>query len=351
MQVRRVSLVVLFPLVAAACSAAPAPAGDSDDLYEDIPDDGGKADTSSLSPIHAVARYTPLREGRVVTADLTFAGATKHAGDRLLLIRGLEYDRVPSYVAVDVDWNTMGVLTAAEVTRATRVAEDGELGDASYVLALSDQRDAAFSSLVEWQTPGLTRFALTIDMCPSSHTYHKDLFAWLVRQADAQGAPVSIGIALTGLWATGHPKEFKQLVDWQKTGKLDITWINHSYRHELSRDANGVYHFLTASSINFEADVLDLERLLLGQGLPMSPLFRFPGLTHDVRRRSELNDLSLFALDADAWIGKGQPIKQNAVVLVHGNGNERAGITGFLSQTKALGEDNLLMVPPTEVIW
>jgi hypothetical protein len=61
-----------------------------------------------------------------------------------------------------------------------------------------------------------------------------------------------------------------------------------------------------------------------------SAIFRFPGLTHDPNRLSQLSPLSLMPLDADAWIAKGQGIHARAVVLVHGNGNEPEGITGFL---------------------
>ena len=46
----------------------------------------------------------------------------------------------------------------------------------------------------------------------------------------------------------------------------------------------------------------------------------------------QLAGYSLMAIDGDAWIAKGQPIKPRAVVLVHGNGNEPEGITGFLKQ-------------------
>jgi hypothetical protein len=81
-----------------------------------------------------------------------------------------------------------------------------------------------------------------------------------------------------------------------------------------------------------------------------SPLFRFPGLTHDRGRRAELNDLSLFALDADGWIAKGEPIHDRAVVLLHGNGNERIGVEMFFEQIDELDPDRFELVGPEEVL-
>ena len=149
--------------------------------------------------------------------------------------------------------------------------------------------------------------------------------------------PVPLGIAMTGLWTKAHPAEVDQLLAWQSAGKLAITWINHSSTHPLfcQNDACSRGQFLTAPSINFDEEVFGLERTLLARGIVPSVVFRFPGLIHDRNRLHQLSRLSLIAIDADAWIGKGQGIKPRAVVLVHGNGNEPGGITGFLRAVQA----------------
>lgn len=353
---RRRGLSFSWPLllVLGACAAQPAAAPDATQLYEDVPDPG-KADGAGLTAAHKVAGYTPTQDRRVVTGDLeasTFAGRfTLRAGDRLLLVRQLELDGTASHIAFDVDRLRVGILAASAVAQKTRPATATELAGAAYVSALAAQRDATYSTLRDGEAePGHVRFALTIDMCQSGRLWERGLFDWLVSLAEERGEPTPVGIAMTGLWASWHPRELAQLLAWQAAGKLDITWINHSYRHELSKDAAGAYHFLTDPRVDFRSDVLDLERLLLGQGVLFSPLFRFPGLTHDRARRAELNDLSLVAIDADGWIAKGEPIADGAVVLLHGNGNERVGVDRFFDQVEERGEETLELVAPTEVM-
>src|SRR5262249_55041974 len=136
--------------------------------------------------------------------------------------------------------------------------------------------------------------------------------------------PIPLGIAMSGGWAKNHGTEFDKILDFQKRGKIAITWMNHSLTHPLhcldSACINGL--FLDAPDVDFDEEVLGLERILLARSLVPSVIFRFPGLVHDEDRLKQLTKFSLLPLDADAWIAKGEPIKSHAVVLVHGNGNE-----------------------------
>jgi hypothetical protein len=203
-----------------------------------------------------------------------------------------------------------------------------KLDDTAYVRGLRKTKDRTLRalnphSLSETGLP--QRAALTVDMCQSVRPWEGAFFDDLVARARAAGRPFPVGIAMTGLWLRQHPSEFQQLVAWQREGLLDITWINHSEDHPVGAD----FSFLTDPKIDFRAEVTNLEADLLREGCMPSLLFRFPGLTHNAARRAELRELGLFALDANGWLAKNEPLANGTVVLVHGNGNEAQGITKY----------------------
>ena len=153
---------------------------------------------------------------------------------------------------------------------------------------------------------------ITIDLCPSSKKYEKELFVFLDRLGKKTQKPLPVGIAVSGKWLLRHQDEFQAI----KKLYLNITWINHSYSHPIEND------FLNNPAINFTAEVLDNIKLLEKNNLKPSKYFRFPGLIHNQMRLKQLSDLGYITLDANAWLGKGQKIKSGSVILIHGNGNE-----------------------------
>lgn len=329
----------------AACSAQtsgdPAPS-DPTPLYEDDrPLPPGKSDSAALPPKHLVTDYTAVREAWKAYADIApfwpdQAGIAE--GQRVVPVRRGAIDGTPMVVWVDADTLATGVVAAdALLEGAANVAVE-DFADARYLRALAASRETPLTGVPPAGEAARGRFAVTIDMCQSSRAWEAGLFDWLRALSAKLEAPVPVGIALTGLWSHRHPDDFEKLLAWQDEGVLDITWIDHSFHHQLSKDAAGRYHFLTAADIDFPSEVAQLETLLLAHGRVPSVLFRFPGLTHDATRLAQTNDLSLFALDANAWIAKGQPIVDGGVVLLHGNGNEAIGVTMFFDQIGALDE-------------
>ena len=326
-------------------------------LYDDDrPLAGGKTDSLALPAEYEVGEYTPVQSYRVVNSDLSRLDSDQSlaVGTRLLLMRKLTYDATPAYVWVDIDQLTTGLAEAEALDAATEEIEADAGLESPYTKALSMSRDIALDAVPPHESEGAGRFAVTIDMCQSRRDWEEELFDWLRALGKTLENPVPVGIALTGLWAYRHPEDFQKLVQWHRDGELDITWINHSFHHQLSKDSDGSYHFLTAPEIDLTREVTLLEQLLLEHGQVPSVLFRFPGLWHNTERRGEINDLSLFALDANAWIAKGQPITNGAVVLLHGNGNEAHGVTKFFDQVEAiqpaLEEGIWVLVPPVESV-
>lgn len=308
-------------------------------LYEDDqPFEGGPADGYGLETLFSVQDYETELEGRLVEESLqtnTFGDElTLEPGARLVILRTLTFEGEDMAVIADDHTFELYLISMSELESKTREAADSELGGYGYLAALERTRNAVLCHLhpsALANEPNATlRPTITVDMCQSRREWEGEFYEWMVSLGDRTGQPQSVGVVMTGLWAHRHFENFRQLVTWQREGRLDIRWINHSYHHQLSQDSSGTYWFLTDQDVDLTKEALDLEMLLLRQGVMFSPLFRFPGLTHDRRTLAELNDLGLFPLDADGWVAKGEPIEDGSVVLLHGNGNERAGIEMFM---------------------
>lgn len=300
---------------------------------------------------------------RVATQEIpALFGPPIARGVRLLVTRALHVDGAPARVVVDADSLVSSVVRAASLAEGAREAVAGDAVTASpFAKSLAETaRLASANHALDRVAPSAKTgpaaepFALTIDMCQSKKPWDAALFAWAVSLSDRIHAPVPVGIAMTGGWARAHPRELDQLGAWITSGKLAVTWINHSSTHPLNcLDATcRRAEFLTAASVDFDAEVLGLEQALVARGLVPSVLFRVPGLVHDTQRLARLAELSLLPLDANAWIAKGQPIGARTVVLVHGNGNEPPGIRGFLaavqteSRAEALASGRSALVSP-----
>ncbi|MDB4947150.1 MAG: hypothetical protein JWP97_6684 [Labilithrix sp.] len=342
---------VLAPLLAgllatagggAALGCAPAADDDGQELASDGEigdgDEDATEDALTTRTITGYAAVTPP-ERRVLTAgEAALVGAALVAGHRVAVIRTAVFDSQAAKLVVDEDSFATSLVTSAALARSSRAASGADSASSPWSESLAEvsRRGAALEHLaVTPASLGATEpFALTIDMCQSRKAWEKRLFDWAVDLAHQRGEPTRIGIAMTGVWAKAHPTELDQLLAWQRTGKLDITWINHSSTHPLHcLDAScRRAEFLTNASVDMVEEVLGEERVALARGMAPSVLFRFPGLTHDAHRLAQLARLSVMAIDGDGWIAKGQPIAPGAVVLVHGNGNEPEGITGFLKQ-------------------
>ena len=72
--------------------------------------------------------------------------------------------------------------------------------------------------------------------------------------------------------------------------------------------------------------MIDNEKLLISRQEVPSLFIRFPGLISDRNVIETVKKLGLIPLGAEAWLAKGQQIRDGSVVLVHGNGNEPAGL-------------------------
>ncbi|CAN5790300.1 hypothetical protein BH11MYX2_BH11MYX2_07690 [soil metagenome] len=307
-----------------------------DELYEDGPDTDGKADGVTLTPQVAVTSYAATSQQLVTTANVTgLLGGSIAMNTPVVAIRTLSFGGVTARVVVDARSLHVIVASNQALSAASRPATTGELDTTPYLTALHTHDNLAYVGLDAQAFGGDApdRFVVTVDMCQSSRVWEQGLFETLVALGTTLGEPVPVGIAMTGRWANAHPRELAKLIAWDNTNALRITWIDHSYNHPLNL-VDGEYTFMTAPSVDMPSEVLRLEALLLSQRVVPSPFFRFPGLTHNAHRLDQVNGLGLLALDGNAWLAKGEPIRDGRVVLVHGNGNEHVGITKFNDELK-----------------
>lgn len=167
---------------------------------------------------------------------------------------------------------------------------------------------------------------LTIDMCPSSKNFEEGFFKKLVELSIKLNKPVPIAICVSGLWINKHQEEFLWLIRQQENGYLQITWVNHSFSHPYFKDKPLEDNFLLSNKNDFENEVLKTEEILAGYNIAPSPFFRFPGLVSDQALIEKLKDFGLIPLGSNAWLAKGEKVRNGSFILVHGNSNEKAGI-------------------------
>ncbi|RYZ65114.1 MAG: hypothetical protein EOP08_07620 [Proteobacteria bacterium] len=271
------------------------------------------------------------------------------------MLRSVRLDGTDARVVVDAESLVTSVVPAAGLEAGSH---EGAALSASWLTAHAEHAHdpSAYSSLADaTDADGAQRMTLTLDMCQSSRAWEKRFYDELSSLSAQLGAPLPVGIAMTGGWARAHGTELADLR--RRNGDtLAIEWVNHSNKHPLHcTDASmRTCRFLTDPSVSMPDEVLGLEQVLLSQGEVPGALFRFPGLVHDTRRLNELNDLGLFALDADAWLAKGQAPHPGAVILLHGNGNEVPGIqkaTTWLRAHKAeILAGKIRLVAPRAVV-
>jgi hypothetical protein len=175
---------------------------------------------------------------------------------------------------------------------------------------------------------------LSVDLCPSKRPFERQMFESLPPSSRG-GKPVPVAVAITGNWLTNHPAEFAWLKNEVSSGNLEITWVNHSLTHPYDQSASLGRTFLLTPGTDFGHEILETERLLIERDEVPSVFFRFPGLVSDRQLMKRLAQFSLIPLGSDAWLAKGELPRNGSFILIHGNGNEPAGITRFIALLNA----------------
>jgi len=200
-------------------------------------------------------------------------------------------------------------------------------------------------------------YFLTVDMCPSSKPFDKEFFEKLILLRQNQ-ASFPVGIGITGLWMLSHPDEFAWLCKQHNQRKLNITWVNHTFRSQYYHDLTLEKNFLRFSMVempeeerihftqaSLQDEVLLAEQLLLEYGQLPSIFFRFPGLVSDEYLMRMVSNLGLIPLGTDAWLAKNERPQPGSIILVHANGNEPSGLTKFMNWLDSVNKKDIQWLP------
>lgn len=178
-------------------------------------------------------------------------------------------------------------------------------------------------------------FSLTIDLCPSTKPLTRSVFEELINAFGPEERPVPVTITVSGLWMRAHADDLLYLKKLAATGKLDITWVNHSYHHRYDPKRPLATNFLLEPGTDLRQEVLLNEQAMIQNGLVPAVFFRFPGLVSDKVIFDQILAMGLLPIGSDAWLAKGQSPVAGSLVLIHANGNEPLGIADFTRLVRA----------------
>jgi len=186
---------------------------------------------------------------------------------------------------------------------------------------------------IDHSIPNEKGIALTIDLCPSHKPLDRIIFQSVFDEFNKTERPVPLAISVSGKWMLKHQEDLNWLKSLTEKKELDITWVNHTYNHEVN-NLPLAENFLLAPGTNLDVEVLENEKLMLKNGLIPSIFFRFPGLVSDKTVVQKIEAYGLIPIGSDAWLAKGQQPNAGSIVLIHGNGNEEIGVKDFIQLLK-----------------
>ncbi len=200
---------------------------------------------------------------------------------------------------------------------------------------LAIQRDQGLQNAgIDHALPHEKGIVLTIDLCPSHKALDRVIFQSLINAFKGIKQPIPLAISVSGKWMLKHQSDLDWLKSLVAQKVLDITWINHSYNHEVNQ-LPLAENFLLAKNTDLDVEVLDNEQLMLKNGLTPSVFFRFPGLVSSQKVVEKIVSYGLIPVGSDAWLAKGQAAQAGSIVLIHGNGNEEIGVQDFIKLLQA----------------
>ena len=278
----------------------------------------------------ASAAIAPARGEAPVVRDYqaVFQTCGNAAGGRTLAIRAMSVAGEKKLLTVDAQSLTTRLEPASAWVCAPTTDEAQK--DTRYLRAIRAAGAQVTPASGASRNAGLTHGAgngvyVTSDLCPSAKPLDRAFYDLLARRAPR--APIAI--AVSGAWIARHAADFDWLRAQARAGALDITWVNHSFRHRYRRGVAETLNYLMLPGSDLDAEIFETEKLLIARGETPSAFFRFPGLVADSALMEKLRARHLIALGSDAWLALTGAARPGAIVLVHCNGNEPLGLRIF----------------------
>ncbi|QIL40136.1 polysaccharide deacetylase [Pedobacter sp. HDW13] len=262
----------------------------------------------------------------------------KGATDQWLAIRSFAAERVKYLLLVNPQTLDTKVDLANNYTTSSLKWPNvlAIFKNSAYVKSI----EAAAAKDIQLQNAGIDHafpnekgITLTIDLCPSHKALDRIIFQSVFDEFKKIEQPAPLAISVSGKWMLKHEDDLNWLKSLEAQKELDITWVNHSYNHEVNK-LPLAENFLLAAGTNLDVEVLENEKLMLKNGLTPSVFFRFPGLVSDKAIVDKIEAYGLIPIGSDAWLAKGQQPNAGSIVLIHGNGNEEIGVKDFIELLK-----------------
>lgn len=265
---------------------------------------------------------TRVQDYRPVFQECRKAGAARH-----LAIRHMEIDGHGMLLTVDPA--TLATSLERDQDWSCADTSNARQQDTRYIRAMHGATTPAQAAPII-ANGGLLRGTktgsfVTGDLCPSRRPLDR---AFLERLQTFQ-SPLPLALSISGLWLTRHQADFQWLLERQRSGALQITWVDHSYHHPYSPGRPLADNFLLAPGVDMRAEMLDTEKLLIEKGQTPSVFFRFPGLISTPALMQMAAEYHLIVLGAGAWLARAPRARPGDIILVHVNGNEPAGLHIF----------------------
>ncbi|MHB9097335.1 MAG: polysaccharide deacetylase family protein [Syntrophales bacterium] len=289
---------------------------------------------------------------RISNYHAVFIPFYNEAGSLLAAIRRYNQDTDDRFLVLDPYRFELSEMSVAKVV-AARLSGAGAWRETPFFRALARHTAPPYplqnNGLREADHP-VRGFFLTADLCPTKKPLERRFIESIAALPLKQ--PVPIAMMVSGLWIQRHAEDLAWLKEKSAAGRIGITWVNHSFSHPYDPAVPLESNFLLSPKTDFLDEVLSLERLLLEQGLPPSPFFRFPGLVSNRQLIEQLRDLSLIPIGSNAWLAKGESPQPGSIILVHANGNEPEGIdllqSFFNKQREAFRRGDATLLPLRE---
>ena len=257
-----------------------------------------------------------------------------------LAIRSFDFNSKKVFLIVDVNSLKTGVVEQ-NATLENNCSE--QILNSRYAKLLNYEKSLPHKLQNDGIVSNAGGVTITTDLCPSSKEgFEERLYLALIKKFKN---PVPITVFITKRWIDKHQKEFAQLKQWDRDKNLSITWGNHTALHTYHPKFPLEHNFVLSPEENLTKDVLDLEVTLLENGVVPSIFFRFPGLVSDKKSVDIVTNLGLITIGSNTWLAKGEKLKTDSIILLHGNKNEPKGVDIFL---KLLQENSITQ--PKEIL-
>ena len=297
----------------------------------------------ALSAIVACAAHAggaqPVSQAQVREYRPVFQACDRPGRTPMLAIRHMAIDGIPTLLTVDP--TTLSTRLEREQDWSCTDTDDDQQKDTRYLRAVRasiappasavlESGVIAYGGLLRGSTTGSF---ITGDLCPS----HRPLDRAFLDSLQSVQSPLPVALSVSGLWLTRHRAEFDWLRGRERTGALQITWVDHSYHHPYIPGRALADNFLLMPGVDIRAEILDTERLVIADGETPSVFFRFPGLMANHALLQAMGEYHLIVLGAGAWLARSPRARPGDIILVHLNGNEPVGLR-ILSKLLAEGK-------------